>query len=362
MHELNQRTNFDIIRYANCWEDADVLLKALQLKPGSAVLSIASAGDNTFSILSTDPEIVMAADLSEIQLYLLELKRAAMQVMEREEFMAFIGITPSKKRLQNFDLIKNQMPSNCAAYWELNRKIIEDGLIYGGKFENYFKFFRTWLLPLVHSKKVRLELFEDKDSALHEAFYKNTWNNFRWRLLFRIFFSRKVMGKYGRDPEFLKEVNVPVHEYIFQKAEKHLISNRSQKNYFLRMILLGEFGALLPHYLREENYNKIRQNLNRIKTFKGYAEQALPAMPAVDGCNLSNIFEYMPIDKFREITQTIANDTPAGCRIAYWNLMVPRRLSAILPEKYEYDPSLSTQLTAEDYGFFYNGIHLDIRR
>ncbi len=43
------KANLDIIHYANCWEDADVLVKGLSPKPGASVLSIASAGDNAVS-------------------------------------------------------------------------------------------------------------------------------------------------------------------------------------------------------------------------------------------------------------------------------------------------------------------------
>jgi S-adenosylmethionine:diacylglycerol 3-amino-3-carboxypropyl transferase len=43
------------IRYAQCWEDADVLLEALDIQPGQSCLSIASAGDNTLAMLAKNP-------------------------------------------------------------------------------------------------------------------------------------------------------------------------------------------------------------------------------------------------------------------------------------------------------------------
>ena len=41
--EIAARADFSIIRYAQCWEDADVLLAALDVQPGEVCLSIASA-------------------------------------------------------------------------------------------------------------------------------------------------------------------------------------------------------------------------------------------------------------------------------------------------------------------------------
>src|SRR5439155_15927305 len=75
--EIATRADFSIIRYAQCWEDADVLLDALDIHPGEVCLSIASAGDNTLALLTRNPKRVVAVDLSASQLACLELRVAA---------------------------------------------------------------------------------------------------------------------------------------------------------------------------------------------------------------------------------------------------------------------------------------------
>ena len=52
------------LRYAQCWEDADILLEALDIQPGDTCLSIASGGDNTLAMLGKGPERVIAIDLN----------------------------------------------------------------------------------------------------------------------------------------------------------------------------------------------------------------------------------------------------------------------------------------------------------
>ena len=52
--EAAARSDFSFIRYAQCWEDADILLEALDIGEGDVCLSIASAGDNSLSLLSAD--------------------------------------------------------------------------------------------------------------------------------------------------------------------------------------------------------------------------------------------------------------------------------------------------------------------
>jgi len=68
---------FTILRYAQCWEDADILVDGLDVQPGDTCLSIASAGDNTLSLLTRAPARVIAIDLNPTQIAALELRVAA---------------------------------------------------------------------------------------------------------------------------------------------------------------------------------------------------------------------------------------------------------------------------------------------
>ncbi len=52
-NDLTQKVDFGILRYACCWEDAVFLLQNIDLQANSNILSIGSAGDNSFSLLTT---------------------------------------------------------------------------------------------------------------------------------------------------------------------------------------------------------------------------------------------------------------------------------------------------------------------
>jgi S-adenosylmethionine-diacylglycerol 3-amino-3-carboxypropyl transferase len=49
---IEERTSFQELRYASCWEDATVVARALEPLDGARCLSIASAGDNTLSLVA----------------------------------------------------------------------------------------------------------------------------------------------------------------------------------------------------------------------------------------------------------------------------------------------------------------------
>jgi S-adenosylmethionine-diacylglycerol 3-amino-3-carboxypropyl transferase len=357
--KLTDKVSFDLIRYANCWEDADILLEGLSPKAGSKILSIASAGDNSFSLLITGPEMVVAVDVNKVQLHLCELKRACIKIFDRALTLQFLGFMECRNRLQLFEELKKELPVETLKYWGKNLQQLKAGIIHQGKFEKYFIIFSKSMLPLIHSPGKSMELFRKKDQEEQKKFYDERWNTWRWRLLFKIFFSRYVMGKLGRDPEFLKEVKVKVSDYIFNKAEKQLKSTAAQENFILRFNLTGSFGDLLPHYLQEGNYEKIKSNIGKLHIREGYAEDVIMEFGSFDCMNLSNIFEYMHKDIFYKTVGQLLKGLNKGGRLAYWNLMVPRRISGVFPEVMQYKKELSLDLSERDKGFFYNQFIVD---
>jgi len=351
----------DYIRYANCWEDADLLVRALDVQEGELVLSIGSAGDNSFSLLANYPQKVVAVDINKAQLHLIALKKAAIQALDRNDYLQFIGFANSNKRLETYESIKPYLPQKAQLYWDASQETIANGIIHQGKFERYFQLFHRKILPLIHTKKRIAKLFEAKTEKAQLDYYNNKWNNWRWRLLFKLFFSKFVMGRFGRDPAFLKEVEVPVAQFIFEQAERHLSSKTCQTNCFLHYILTGKFGNHLPHYVQEENYSLIKTNIHRLEIVEGLAEQAFELYPTFKKMNLSNIFEYMNQEVFTKVANDFVSHCSAGGKIAYWNLMVPRQISAAFPTEMSPDIAFTKLAKTDDKGFFYRAFWLDER-
>ncbi|MGH8726523.1 MAG: DUF3419 family protein, partial [Burkholderiales bacterium] len=83
------------VAYAQCWEDADVLLEALDVRRGQSCLSIASAGDNTLALLARSPARVVAIDMNPAQIACLELRVAAYRKLAHGELLELLGSAPS---------------------------------------------------------------------------------------------------------------------------------------------------------------------------------------------------------------------------------------------------------------------------
>lgn len=359
MEKLTDKVSFELIRYANCWEDADVLLKGLNPEEGKRFLSIASAGDNSFSLLVSNPELVVAVDVNRNQLFLVELKREAIRHLEYEEVLQFLGFRPCETRAELYKHIRQYLSDETCKYWDHHLDQLLNGIIHEGKFERYFQLFAGKILPWIHTKKRVYELLAEKSGEEQEKYFVKTWNNWRWRFMFKLFFSKTIMGRYGRDPEFLKQVDVHVGKTIYNKASLHLKSRSAQRNFILNYNLTGDFGNLLPHYLEPHNYEKIKANLDRIHVFRGFAEDAIAQYGNFDYMNLSNIFEYMSPELFKNTAKGLLNGLNSGGKLAYWNLMVTRSVAGQFSDEVKNNEQLSNELSAVDKGFFYQQFHID---
>ncbi len=302
LDSIENRANFTIIRYANCWEDADILVKALSIKQGGNFLSIASGGDNSFALLVNNPSQVLAIDLNPSQLACVELKKEAFRTLSHREVLQFLGVLPCDERKAVYSQLRTKLSTDAKGFWDQHLDFIEKGIIHVGKFENYFKLFRTRCLPLIHSPKRIQKLMEPKDQKAREEFYHKKWNNIRWKLLFKLFFSKRLMGKLGRDREFFKYVKTSVSSRILTRATYGLSILPIDTNPYIEYILTGNFERNLPFYLREENFEAIRQNLDKLVLFEGGLNEVFEAYPSLkfDAFNLSDIFEYMSPEQYAE--------------------------------------------------------------
>lgn len=357
--DVRRRARFHFIRYSNCWEDAAVLCEALRPAPGKRILSVASAGDNSLSLLAAGAQVV-AVDLNPAQLACVELKREAIRLLARDECMAFLGLRPSRRRRADFTRLAGGLSASARAFWEAHPALLERGVVHAGKFERYFRLFRRLVLPLVHHRRDCLDLLREKPRAERAAFYRDVWDNRRWRLLFRLFFGRAMMGRLGRDPEFFRYVDEPVGEAILRRAQDALVELPGHDNPFLEYILTGNFTRSLPDYLRADRYEAVRGGLDGLELVEGSVEDVLaaPGSP-FDGFNLSDIFEYLDAPSCARLHGLVADRCLPGARIAYWNMLAPRRLPEALAGRLHPLDDLAGRLHARDRAFFYRAFRVE---
>ncbi|ESQ75496.1 DUF3419 family protein [Asticcacaulis sp. AC402] len=355
--EIASKADFSLVRYAQCWEDADLLIAALAIGPDDRCLSIASAGDNSFSLLSQGPKAVIAIDLNPVQLHCLELRAGAYRHLDHAGLLELIGSRPSDNRRALYRAAAADLSPDARAFWDRQEAdLLALGLGGVGKFERYFALFRKFILPLVHGRTTIAAALAPRDRAERQVFFDRTWRNARWRLLTRLFFSQTVMGRLGRDPAFFTYAEGSFGDHIAARIDHAFVDLEPAKNPYLQWILTGRHISALPHALRDENFAPIRRNLDRLSwhhmSTEGYGRHVQASGERIHCFNLSNIFEYMSEDNFLATMRGLIDMSADGARLAYWNMMVPRRASRHLPQL-DYDAAASKALHDADKAFFY---------
>jgi S-adenosylmethionine-diacylglycerol 3-amino-3-carboxypropyl transferase len=352
------RVAWDRIRYASVWEDADVLCEALHpVAGGGRLLSIASAGDNALALLTLDPAEVIAVDLNPVQLACLELRVAAIRRLDDPDLLSFLGVEPAADRLASYRRVRPALSSEAARFWDERPDLLRRGVVHVGKFERYLRTFRRWALPLVHSGRTMRALREPRSPEAQRAFYRERWDTARWRLLFRLFFSRALMGRMGRDPALFDHVEGSVGERILGRTRHALSELPTDTNPYLAYIMTGNYPVeARPRYLRAENLPIIRERIDRLTWSQGGAERAAGRF---DGFNLSDIFEYMtPAEQERVYCELLDRSRP-GARLVYWNLLAPRSRPECFRDRARPLPELARELHARDRAWFYTALHVD---
>lgn len=358
---ITARADFSAIRYAQCWEDADALLAGLAIQPGDNCLSIASAGDNTLALLAQSPGHVLAIDVSDAQLACLALRVAAYRRLEHAELLELMGSRPSERREELYLRCRGGLSPDERRFWDARLNVIRAGIGGAGKFERYFRLFRERVLPLVESRAKVAQLLAGGAHAERRAFYAREWDTWRWRLLFRLFFSRALMGRLGRDPEFFAYVEGSVANRLLQRTQYALTELNPAENPYLHWILTGTHQTALPYALRPENFDAIRANLDRLEWRRQSLEEYLATAEAhsVDRFNLSDVFEYVSREQYARLLARLADVGRPGGRLLYWNMLAPRGYLDELAHRLWPLADLAERLHRQDKAFFYSALVIE---
>jgi S-adenosylmethionine-diacylglycerol 3-amino-3-carboxypropyl transferase len=350
------------ISYSQCWEDPGLLSEALQVGPDDDVLSICSAGDNSFALAIDGAKSITAIDLSLPQLHLAELKLLAAREMPVESMRCLLGLDEPGRRVWFYHSIREGLSAPARAHWDAHEATIRKGISSSGRFERYFALFRTRLIPLVHRRSTVAALLATgpEDQA---GFYDAHWNNWRWRGLFRLFFSEWFMARAGRSPAHFRYVDGPVAEAFLGRAGKALRDLPLDDNFFVQWMLTGSFRDLdrAHPFLGRAGHAKLGAAAERIRfvhqDLEGFLASCAPG--SFSAFNYSNVFEYLSPAQHRRILELTLRVARPGARIAYWNLLVPRWRPDDMADVLTRHTDRASELFAKDRAFVYGGFQLE---
>ena len=348
------------INYSQCWEDAELLKRALQINTDDVVMSITSGGDNSLALLLESPKKLFFVDKNPVQNYLAELKLTALKMLTHKQYLEFLGVHESKSRLKYFEQVSSQLSHSAASWFTQNSEVIEKGIIHEGKFEKYLNKFRKTLLPLVHSRNVVSRFINQNNLQDQIFFYENTWNTWRWRTFFGLASNAFLLKKFARQVGTRKPSEFEDHGY-FRRLEHLILRSYLKNNYYMYYSLVGEYGASCPEYLLESSHKAFQSQPQSPSEFCSKDVQSFLrniADNTLTKFNLSDSFEFLTPYEALCIWKEIVRTAGAGAIVVYWC----NRLEHVPPKELEQnlrrEKELEMEFVKEDKLYFYRSFHV----
>lgn len=375
------------ILYTTCCEDPDIIKKSLKINDDDVILSITSSGCNILNLLLNNPKKIISIDANPYQNYLLRLKIKAIQCLDYTDFIELLGVVPSNRRLEIYNLVRNELDNDTRIFWDLQTHLIEKGIIYDKMF--FSKWFRKIML-FIKSKKTIEKFFQCKTLEEQKHYFLTYINGFPWRFFNRfltsnslhiIFLSindlldiilrRKnivtrniISSKTKREgyQVFFRYMQKLYHKKNQLKKEEHILTNQPIKyNFFASLKLLGYFinNECVPPYLKKPFYNELKKNVEKIQVENATLYEFLKKQTndSISKFYLSNIFDWMDYEEFIMHLYEIHRVGKNQARLCYFSTRVdrdiPTDIDQIRPEK-----ELANLLLLEDRTLFYGTFNI----
>ena len=376
---------FDAFVYNQIWEDPRVDIEALEIDGDSRILTISSGGCNAMNYLIEGPRSVTAVDLNRHHIYLLNLKFAAIRHLPSyEKFFALFG--EGKGENTNTDYLRYIRPHldrETRGFWESNT--LGGGVLYGDRisfFTNaglYEHSRNGYFLRFFHQVA---RLFGCKPDEILTAGSLKEQVQLYERYV-DPFFDTFVIKTLGKLPLTMFGLGIPPQQYdelkkdvgsgsvidVYRERTRRLACDYPiSENYFAWQAFARKYDTedrkAVPEYLKEENYETLRANADRLFTKVGSATDEIKNSD--QGSFNRFVFldaqDWMDSDTMAELWSAIVEKAEPGSRVIFRTAGAESPLPANLPSellsRFRYEKESSERLFKEDRASIYGGFHL----
>ncbi|MDE2564034.1 MAG: BtaA family protein [Sphingomonadales bacterium] len=363
--------------YAQIWEDPVVDMEALEIRPDSHVVTIASGGCNVLSYLTADPARVTAVDLNTAHVALGRLKQAS--VRHLPDYAAFRSFFAEADRAENLQLYRQYIAPHLddatRRYWEgrdlagrrriagFGKGIYRRGLLgnFIGAAHLLAKLYRIDIKAVLEAETLedQRRVFEEKLAPL---------------------FDRKFVRWLTDQPASLFGLGIPPAQYDALAGDRRMaevLKARLEKlacgfpvgeNYFAWQAFSRGYGkhadCPLPPYLEERNYQTVKARIDRIETRHANMTDFLDAQGegSVDRVILLDAQDWMDDVQLTALWSAITCAARPGARVLFRTAaehsLLPGRVPDSILARWDYAEARSRKFTDRDRSSIYGGVHL----
>jgi S-adenosylmethionine-diacylglycerol 3-amino-3-carboxypropyl transferase len=371
---------FSGLVYPQIWEDPDVDMQAMEIRPHHRIVTIGSGGCNMLAYLSQHPASIDVVDLNPHHVALNRLKLAAFRLLPGHgDLVRFFGTPDLKTNSQAFDrFIAPDLDDATSAYWNgldmlgrrrvtvFNRNIYRTGLL--GRFIG-----AAHLLGRVHGVKFD-KLTAARTLREQRQFFDSEIAPVFERRLVRWLLGRKSsLFGLGIPPQPYDELaslagDGSIAAVLRYRLEKLICHFPMSENYFAWQAFARRYAEAgqgpLPTYLKPENYQAIRANAERVTVHHLNFTELLATKQAgaMDRYVLLDAQDWMNDAQLNELWAEISRTAASGARVIFRTAaeksIIEGRLSPAIRDQWDYLEKRSQDLNACDRSAIYGGFHI----
>jgi S-adenosylmethionine-diacylglycerol 3-amino-3-carboxypropyl transferase len=365
--------------YPQIWEDPDIDLEALELKPTHDMVTIASGGCNVMSYLIAGPASITAVDLNRAHIALNKLKLKAVQVLpDYETFYRFFGQADSRANPQIYNrYLRSELDDETRNYWEKRDPLGRRRINFFAK--NVYRYGLLGTFIGAGHKLARVlgadprRLLEAKSLEEQRAIFENE---------LAPLFEKKIVKWLVDQPMSLYGLGIPPAQYkalaesgngdirqvLLERLERLACDFEIDDNYFAWQAFGRRYGdgkqAPVPPYLQEKNFAAVREyasrvdvrHVNFIDFLKSKPDASLDRYVLLDAQDWMN--DEILTTLWTEITRTARSGSRVIFRTAAEESLLPGRIPQPLLDRWSYDDARCKDFTKRDRSSIYGGFHL----
>ncbi|MEP6990455.1 MAG: DUF3419 family protein [bacterium] len=337
------------VQYSCCNEDSLSEIEALKLS-GRRALSIHAAGGRAFSLLLGDPREVVAIDRNPAQIFLGQLKVAAMRLLDREPYRAFVGITDGIDRADVYRSLRETLPDTTRAFWDARPSDISAGIQNVGRTERSIArvspLLRYFLAKDIARCRAAGSL--EEQGRLASAMFARPAVRAVLGLIFNPVSGRFIL----RDPVYYGEGRRSPVPYLRDRVVTTLSRHRYDDCFIFSLFTDGNIrnATTMPVGLGVDDYPIVRSRLDRLRFETSCINEYLGRQTAgtFDAFSLSDLGGYLTIAEFSELlekVERVGSDEATVCIREYISAPTER---AVWPTSLVRDQALETRLDETD--------------
>jgi len=299
-------------------------------------------------------------DFNPHQNHLLELKIKAIKNLNYQEFTELLGVTPSSRREEIYNSIRDQLSKKAKSFWDKNLSMIKEGITYSGRQEKYIQTIGK-LLRFFAGRETVEGVFECKTLQEQVEYFKEYIEGPVWHLFFNIIYSKPVMF-IVKDRLVFNQVSGNSYHIRFKKrVENALYRIKARNNPFASLALLGYYKDenYYPPYLKRENFQFLKKNVDKIEIKTDMLQNILRKLPSdsFTKFNLSNVLDWVDKKEFRYTLKELARVGRNHSRFCYFNTLIRRNIPRDLKFIKSYK-KLASKLLEKDKAFLYGNFEI----